>query len=177
MVKRGTVALLVCLMLVGFASCGDEKPTQTHEYTVAGKDFQMQGCTWNLSIPETLDLIYSENDDGSEGTPYYPDLGYFYVISANISPTENPFCNPRFLRFELIDVHGNRYFPTNDSDTIGVYEKKTGLKNLSGLSEIKADTEAFIMIDAPGSLTGLTLALIYTGQEPELKLYEVDLKR
>lgn len=177
MVKRGTIVLLVCLLLVGFASCSDEKPANTHEFSVAGKEFSMQGCTWNLSVPETVDVIYSNNEDGSEGLPYYSDLGYFYIIKANILPSKNPYCNPRFLRYELIDVHGNRYYPSNDTEVIGVYEEQSGLSYLGNLSEITTDTETFIMIDAPGSLTGLTLAIIYTGQEPELKLFEVDLKR
>ena len=181
MVKRNLIALLVCIVVIaGFVACGDDsiKETTKHEFSVAQKDFEMQGCTWNVEIPETFDVFYAVDNDSSPKVPIYPELGYFYAIHINVKPGENPYCNPRFLRFELIDVHGNRYYPVSSKATIDEYGMYSNLYHLSDVSEVSdTDVDSFILMDAPGGLKGLTLAIIYTGQDPEAKLYEVDLKR
>ncbi|MEZ4812205.1 MAG: hypothetical protein R2883_01710 [Caldisericia bacterium] len=177
--KAGIVFVLIFLIgFVSFVSCGAEKNAITHTFEVAENEFELRGCTWNVEPPTRETVIFQTLEDGTTGTPYYPEQGFFYIVNVNVNPGDTPYLNLRDVRYQLVDVHGNVYLPARSFSAMAEYEKKTGLKSLVRANGIvREPVEGFVMIDGPGNLLGITLEIFNTGQTPEEKIAIVDLKQ
>jgi hypothetical protein len=172
------VCTLLFLFVVGLVSCGGGEAPITHDFTIADEDFELRGCTWNLTLEKVETVIFEELEDKTFGVPYYPEQGFFYIVHVKINPGENPYLNLRDIRYQVVDVHGNIYLPVRSSLVHSEYAKQTGLKNLTKMRQLVDESvDGFVIIDGPGKLLGATLEIFNTGQTPEEKLVIVDLKQ
>ena len=180
--EKKTLILLVCLAIAFTAvSCGGQsKQGQDGSgsvYEVMGKEFQVRGCTFNVTkLTKSVD-IRAIKKDGTTDSPLWPEQGFFYLLEMEIKPGETPTFQPKFTRYEIVDVDGNRYYETKNEMAIQVAEKNIGVKSLTKIKDdITKPVKCFLLMDCQQNMKGVTLEIISTASDPEQRLAVVDLK-
>ncbi len=171
---------LIAVVLIAsvFASCGTPATQDKKDvFAVLGEDFELLGATWNVSKIIKATDVHDETSGVKNPVPYWPQQGFFYTILIDIKPKEKMVIQPQFLRFEIVDVYGQRYFATEDFAALAVQAKN--LKR-EAISQIKRDISnplaAFLLMDVVQNMRGVTLEIIQTGGTQDRRLAVVDLK-
>src|SRR5512136_869646 len=108
MEKNVKFITIILLATIFFGACGsiDQPKKDSEIFAVLGQPFELLGCTWNVAKLEKMTDIRESNEKGAYITSLWPEYGFFYVLDINITPGQIPTLNPRFVRFELVDVSG-----------------------------------------------------------------------
>lgn len=178
MAKKAIAFALMFAALFGLASCGEtqqEQPIQSALYTVLGEKFSILDANVTVKSLEKVSGLQIEVEKGRMENRW-PEFGMFYILKIDIEPTEKSVIDMRALRYEIVDVKGNRFF-ADTNDVNQVYGTKLKLLPLTDY-KIKPTSkiESFIIFDCSAGIQGVTFEIIKADQDPERVLAVVDLK-
>lgn len=178
MAKKAIAFALIFAALFGLASCGEtqEQPTQSAPYDELGKTVSILDANLTVKSLEKVSGLQFEVENGRMENRW-PEFGMFYILKIDIEPTDKSTLDLGKVRYEIVDVKGQRYYAAK-KDVNQVYGTKK-LKLLP-LTDYKlkptSKIESFLVFDCSVGIQGLTFEIYKTDQDPERKLAVIDLK-
>lgn len=178
MAKKAIAFALIFAALFGLASCGNtqqEQPIQSALYTVLGEKFSILDANVTVKSLEKVSGLQIEVEKGRMENRW-PEFGMFYILKIDIEPTEKSTLDLGKVRYEIVDVKGQRYYAAK-KDVNQVYGTKLKLMPLTDY-KMKPTTkvESFLVFDCSVGVQGITFEIVKADQDPERVLAVVDLK-
>lgn len=177
MAKKAIAFALIFAALFGLASCGEtqEQPTQSALYSILGEKFSILDANITVKSLEKVSGLQIEVEKGRMENRW-PAFGMFYILKIDIEPTAKSVLDLGKVRYEIVDVKGQRYYAAK-ADVNQVYGTKLKLLPLTDYKNKPASKiESFLVIDCSVGIQGLTFEIIKIDQDPERVLAVVDLK-
>jgi len=172
-----TAIILLATIIFGACEATDQSKKDSDVFAVLTEPFELLGCTWKVAKLEKMTDIREFDKQGAFATNFWPEYGFFYILDIDITPGQVPTLNPRFVRFELVDVSGRRYFITKNDQAINTHSINSKRVSLIGFkSNVINKLESFLILDVPPNLKGVTLEIIRTDSDPEKRVAIIDLK-
>jgi hypothetical protein len=177
MAKKAIAFALIFCAFLGLTSCQDtqEQSVQSAPFEELGKTVSILDANLTVKSLEKISSIQFVDDKGKSGNRF-PDVGMFYILKIDIEPTKNSVLDLSAVRYEIVDVKGQRYY-TAKSDANQLYGSKLKLLPLTEYkNKPTTKIESFLVFDCSVGIQGITLELYKTDQSPERKLAVIDLK-
>lgn len=177
MAKKAIVFALLFISFLGLVSCGESpaEKSQSAAYALLGDKFSVLDANFTVKSLEKLSGFQFEAEKGKLENRW-PEYGMFYILKIDIEPTEKSILDLNAVRFEIVDVKGQRYYAAQ-GDVNDKYSKKINLPPLTYYkSKPTTKLETFLVFDCSVGIQGITFEIIKTDQKPERLLAVVDLK-
>lgn len=177
MAKKAIIFALIFISFLGLVSCGEsqEEKSQSATYAVLGDKFSVLDANFTVKSLEKLSGFQFEAEKGKLENRW-PEYGMFYIIKLDIEPTEKSILDLNAVRFEIVDVKGQRYYAAQ-GDVNDKFSQKLKMAPLTYYkSKPTSKLETFMVFDCSVGIQGVTFEIIKTDQNPERKLAVVDLK-
>lgn len=177
MAKKAIAFAVIFAALLGLASCGEvqEQQTQSAVYTPLGEKFSVLDANFTVKTLEKVSGLQFETEKGRMENRW-PGSGMFYILKMEIEPTEKSTLDLGKVRYEIVDVNGQRYYAAKN-EVNQLYGAKLKLTPLTGYkTKPTSKIESFLIFDCSVGIQGLTFEIVKTDQDPERVLAVVDLK-